>query len=148
MSDAHEAIRNLLGSYAESMDAGDFEAIGALFANGRLVSDRGDLIAEGAEAVAAMYTKGTQLYDGSPSTRHLNVNHIMEVDEAAGTATVRSVYLVLQGTAALPLQPIITGRYVDQFARTDELGWHFAERAFSVDVVGDLSHHLTWNPPV
>jgi hypothetical protein len=55
---------------------------------------------------------------------------------------------VLQGTAALPLQPIITGRYVDQFARTEELGWHFTERAFSVDVVGDLSHHLTWNPPV
>jgi hypothetical protein len=148
MSDAHEAIRNLLGRYAEGMDAGDFEAVGALFANGRLMSDRGDLIAEGAEGVTAMYARGTQLYDGSPRTRHLNLNHIMDVDEEAGVATVRSVYVVFQGTGALPLQPIITGRYVDRFARTDDLGWHFTERAFSVDVVGDLSHHLTWSPPL
>ena len=67
MSDAHEAIRNLLGRYAESMDAGDFEAIGALFAHGRLVSDRGDLIAEGAEAVTAMYTRARSCTTARPA---------------------------------------------------------------------------------
>jgi len=50
---------------------------------------------------------------------------------------------VLQATDALPLQPIITGRYRDRFARDDVGGWRFAERRFFVDLVGDLREHLT-----
>jgi hypothetical protein len=93
--------------------------------------------------VRDLYAKGTQLYDGSPRTRHITANSVIEVDEAAGTATARSSYVVFQGTEALPLQPIITGRYRDRFVR-DGGTWRFAERCFYVDQVGDLSQHLTY----
>ena len=148
MSEAHEEIRNLLGRYAEAMDAGDFDEVGELFAHGRLVTENGHVLAEGADAVGAMYRGGTQLHDGSPRTRHLNLNHIFDIDEAAGAAVVRSVYAVLQGVdgeAGLPLQPIISGRYIDRFARTEDGRWGFAERCFLVDLLGDLSHHLTYS---
>ena len=56
----------------------------------------------------------------------------------------RSSYLVLQALdGVLPLQPIIAGRYVDTFTLTDD-GWTWTERRFSVDLLGDLSHHLAY----
>ena len=139
--DGARAIENLLGEYCERIDAGDFAGVGALFAAGALADEHGTELARGAEAVAAFYAKGTRLHDGSPRTKHLVVNSIVDVDEGAGTATARSSYLVLQGVPGQPLQPIITGRYRDSFARTDG-AWHFVERRFFVDLLGDLSSHL------
>ena len=147
MSDAHEAIRNLLGTYCERMDAGDFDGLAALFADARLSDEHGNVFARGAAEVAKMWHAQTMLYDGSPRTRHVTANPIIEVDEAAGTARARSSYLVFQGIgghgeADLSLQPIITGRYVDSFARRDDGGWRWDERSYAIDHLGDLSHHL------
>lgn len=66
------------------------------------------------------------------------------MDARDGSITARSSYVVLQALDGFPLQPIITGRYVDRFARThtDDGSWHFLERRFHVDLVGDLTHHL------
>lgn len=140
MSDA-DAIRNVLGSYCELMDAADWTAVGSLFAEARLVTEDGTPFAVGSAAVQALYEKGTQLYDGSPRTRHITANSIIEVD--GDTARARSSYVVFQSAPDFPLQPIITGRYRDQFARVGG-SWHFVERCFLVDQVGDLSHHLTY----
>ena len=142
--DGARAIENLLGEYCERIDAGDFAGVGELFADGALADEHGTELARGADAVAAFYAKGTRLHDGSPRTKHLVVNSVVEVDEAAGTATARSSYLVLQGVPGQPLQPIITGRYRDAFVRTRG-AWHFAERRFLVDLVGDLSAHLSFD---
>ncbi len=57
--------------------------------------------------------------------------------------TARSAYVVFQATDGLPLQPIVSGRYLDRFAGTAE-GWAFTERTITVDLVGDLSHHLAF----
>ena len=142
---AYEQIRNLLGLYCERMDAGRFADLGDLFRDAAMTDETGGVIAQGAAAVEKMYAQGTQLYDGSPRTRHVTANAVIEVDEDAGTATSRSSYVVFQGTDSLPLQPIITGRYRDRFARDGATGaWRFAERTFYVDQVGDLSHHLTY----
>jgi 3-phenylpropionate/cinnamic acid dioxygenase small subunit len=143
MSEAHEAIRNLLGLYCERMDAGDWDGLGELFADAVLVDEHGTEAARGREGVRAMYA-ATRTYDGSPRTRHLTTNTVIEVDEAGGTAAARSAYVVFQATDALPLQPIITGRYRDRFARGADGGWRFVERSFSVDLLGDLSHHLPY----
>jgi hypothetical protein len=51
--------------------------------------------------------------------------------------------VVVQAVDGFALQPIITGRYVDDFAEVDG-SWRFARRQFFVDHVGDLSHHLTY----
>ena len=138
MDDA-QALRNLLGTYCDVMDRGDWEGLGELFADAVLADEHGNAIARGSAAVAALYRDGTQLHDGSPRTKHLVTNSVIEL--AGDTAIVQSSYLVLQATAKLPLQPIITGRYVDRFERAGA-GWHWAERRFSTDLVGHLSQHL------
>jgi hypothetical protein len=144
MVDSAQAVRNLLGEYCERMDLGDWDGVGALFAQGALADEHGTPLAAGHDAVAAFYRAGTQLHDGSPRTKHLVQNTILEIDEEAGTASARSSYLVLQGVAGAPLQPIITGRYRDAFV-CDHGQWRFAERRFLVDLVGDLSNHLTFD---
>lgn len=139
---AHEAIRNLLGIYCERMDAGQFDALAELFAAARMADENGNVFATGRDEIAAMWHRQTILYDGSPRTRHVTANPVIDVDDAAGTASARSSYVVFQGTDTLPLQPIVTGRYHDRFARDDAGDWHWLERRYAVDHVGDLSHHL------
>lgn len=140
----HEAIRNLLGRYCELIDAGDFDGVADLLAGAALLDESGAEIARGRDAIAALYAATTRRYpDGTPRTRHLTANSIIEVDAASGTATARSAYVVLQATGSLPLQPVISGRYRDRFARTPT-GWAFTERTITVDLLGDLTQHLTF----
>lgn len=137
-------VRNLLGRYCECIDAGDLAGVGDLFAHGSLAAGDGPAFASGASAVAAFYAETVALHDGRPGAKHLVVDTVLDVSAGDGTITARSSYLVLQAVDGLPLQPIITGRYVDRFARThtDDGSWHFLERRFHVDQVGDLTHHL------
>jgi hypothetical protein len=144
MSDDHEAIRNLLGTYCELMDAADWAGVGALFAAGELIAANGAVVAAGATDVQALYERGTRLYDGSPRTRHVTTNTVLDVTTDAATA--RSAYVVFQGVDGFALQPIITGRYRDRFTRAGS-GWRFSQRQFFVDHVGDLTHHLTYEVP-
>ena len=80
--------------------------------------------------------------DGTPRTKHVTTNPIVEVDEALGTATCRSYYTVLQQIGDGPLQPVVAGRYHDRFERVaDE--WRFSERDYSLmDLTGEISGHL------
>jgi len=77
---------------------------------------------------------------GTPKTRHLVLNLIVEIADDA-TAAARSTFCVVQATDLIPLQPIIAGRYHDRFAR-DDGGWFFTERIIDVEMVGDVSDHL------
>lgn len=139
MMDSAREIENLLYSYAERIDNGDLDGVAALFERGRVVRS-GEPDAVGREAVRRMYQ--TRLYaDGTPRTKHVTTNAIIEVDEEAGTASCRSYYTVFQQTAQLALQPIITGRYSDTFC-LHEGRWWFDTRTFQVDQVGDVSQHL------
>ena len=142
MSDAHEQIRNLLGRYCEHMDAGDFTGLAELFTHATLADEHGVVFASGRDEVLAMWQRQTLLYDGRPRTRHVTANPVIAVDDADGTATARSSYVVFQATDDLPLQPIITGRYVDTFVRDESGAWRWGQRRYAVDHVGDLSHHL------
>lgn len=145
MLTASDEIRNLLGRYCEAIDRGDWVAVGDLFAHGCLATDDGTELARGRDAVAAFYRDGTLLHDGAPRTKHLVTNTVLRFDSPSD-AVATSSYVVLQAVdGAVALQPIIAGRYTDTFADRAEVGgWHFLERRFAVDLVGDLSHHLTW----
>jgi 3-phenylpropionate/cinnamic acid dioxygenase small subunit len=134
-----ESVHWLLVRYCELMDAADWDGVGELFADGAICREDGTELARGREAVAAFYRKGTRLYNGSPRTKHLVLNVVVEPQDD-GTIVARSSFLVLQALDDLPLQPIITGRYVDRI-RDDR----FIERRFIVDLVGDLSRHLTYD---
>lgn len=151
MVDSARAIENLLYRYAECIDTGDLDALAELFAHGRILGQPdapASMTFEGRDAVRALYDLSTRLYDdtGTPKTKHVTTNVQIDVDDEAGTASSRAYYTVLQATDALPLQPIITGRYHDTFHR---LGgrWWFDTRVMIVDQVGDLSHHLKYALP-
>ena len=139
MSDAHEAIRNLLGTYCEVMDAGDWIALGSLFDVGVLLDDRGREIARGPEAVTALWTAMVRLHNGSPRTRHLVSGPIIDLD--GERATCRSSFVALQQVGDGPLHPVAAGRYRDEFACTDGQ-WHFVSRQFLLDQEGDMGQHL------
>ena len=141
---SYEQIRNLLGRYTECMDLGDFDGLASLFADAVMTDLDGNEIGRGFDAIKANYVNGTQLYDGRPGTKHVTTNAQLSVDEDAGTATSRSAYVVFQATPNLPLQPIITGRYHDDFVRGADGRWAFSVRRFAVDSMGDLSQHLTY----
>jgi len=142
MTEAAEAIRNLLYRYAECIDAADFAGVGALFADGSLVAPGMREPLRGAAAVQRLYESANRVHpDGTLRTLHVVANPIVEVEAGGDRARCRSRYLVLQATASLPLQPIVAGRYVDRFAR--EAGvWRFEERRIEIDLVGDLAEHL------
>jgi ketosteroid isomerase-like protein len=145
VSHAHEEIRNLLGRYCELMDAGDFAGLAAMFANAGLADQDGNTFATGATAMQEMWERQTITYDGSPRTRHITANPVIDVDAKAGTATCSSSYVVFQGVDDFGFQPIVSGRYVDRFAQDESGAWYFAERRYAVDHVGDLSHHLKFD---
>jgi len=127
------------------MDLGQFEDLAELFREAHMEDFEGHVIATGYDEVRANYANGTQMYDGRPGTKHTTVNMQIDVDEDAGTATCKSAYVVFQSTPNLALQPIITGRYHDDFAHGADGRWHFTVRRFAVDSMGDLSQHLTYS---
>lgn len=146
MADSARDIERLLYTYAERIDAGDFDGLAELFAHGRVcgVEDGPpETVFEGRDRVRALYGMTTRIYDdtGTPKTHHVTTNARIEVDEEGGTARCSSYYAVTQATDELPLQLIITGRYHDTFHRMDD-AWWFESRTMFVDQTGDLSHHL------
>jgi SnoaL-like domain len=76
--------------------------------------------------------------DGTPRTKHVLTNVIIEVD--GDNANARSYVTVFQQTDALPLQPIACGRYVDRFERVSG-EWRFTDRRLAGFLLGDGSAH-------
>jgi 3-phenylpropionate/cinnamic acid dioxygenase small subunit len=139
------AITELLYRYAELIDAGDFDGVGQLLARATFAGTRSPQTA-GAEAITKLFAKTTRRYPehgNTPRTRHLVLNPIVDVEDR--TASARSTFCVIQNTDMVPLQPIVVGRYFDTFAR-DEQGWYFTERKVDVEMIGDVSAHLTLDP--
>lgn len=137
---AERQIVNLLHLYAERVDAGDFDGVAELFEHGDYYVEPTSPL-RGA-AVAAAMRATVQLDDrGRPGTKHVITNTILDIDEAAGTATSRSYFTVLQAAPGLALAPILTGRYHDRFERVDGT-WRFSDRRITIDQVGDLSRHV------
>jgi 3-phenylpropionate/cinnamic acid dioxygenase small subunit len=137
-------IANLLYTYAERMDAGDFKGAADLFTHATIRRMRGDKevlltsrdLLEHWKEVVIVYP------DGTPRTKHVVTNPIIEVDEDKGTATSRSYYTVFQQTDEVPLQPVASGRYHDRFERVDGK-WRFVYRDYSMlDMVGSIGRHV------
>jgi hypothetical protein len=141
-----DRIRGLLATYCRLVDAGDFAGLGALMADAVLSTEDGTVIATGADEVASLYAGLVRLHeDGTPGTQHVVANTAFDDPGPDGTVRATSSYLVFQATSTVPLQPIITGSYVDRFA-PDGGGWHFTERRFGIGRSGLLDHHLTVDP--
>jgi len=138
------AVTNLLGRYAECIDAGDFEGAADLFTDATLkfgVDTDGPVTVDSV-GFLEMFRDNVIVYaDGTPRTKHVVTNPVVTVDEAAGIATCHSYYNVFQQVDDFPLQSIIAGRYHDEFKRIDGTWrWHFRDYSL-VDLIGDLSRH-------
>src|SRR5688500_13553808 len=148
MGEAVQAINNLVFRYAELVDQGDFDGAGALFTHGRYraITPDGIRTVEGAGAITRQLSQTVRRYgDGTPRTRHLTTNLIIEPGSEPDTATCRSYFTVLQSIEGFHLVPVIAGRYQDTFMiRDDE--WWFLDRLVMPDLIGDLSHHLYVSP--
>lgn len=142
MSD-YAAIKHLLYRYARLIDAGDFAAVGQMFAKAEIVAPAAPEGVKGADNIANMYKTAVQLYeDGTPGTKHVISNAIIEIDpDKAETARSEAYLTVFQAAEDFPMQAIIGGRYEDEFVK--EAGvWRFHRREIFVDQLGDVSRHL------
>jgi 3-phenylpropionate/cinnamic acid dioxygenase small subunit len=146
------AISALVYSYAELIDAGDFAAVGALFAAATFRAAAGDQIhvRRGAKEVQSQFEQLVRLLpDGTPGTKHVTTNLVVALDAGAGTATARSYFTVLQagpGGPGTDVAVVVAGRYHDRFTRHAGRSWRFADRLILTDLVGDVSRHLRGRP--
>ncbi|WP_279250718.1 nuclear transport factor 2 family protein [Candidatus Marimicrobium litorale] len=139
-------IENLIYHYAELIDAGDLKGVAELFRNAVIVSPAHNSRCTGYDEVLQMYQQSARLYApaGTPMTKHLTTNVIIELEDGSSEANARSYYTVIQSTDSLPLQPIISGRYHDRFVNTGS-SWVFSVREMHVDLIGDCSAHLLYD---
>jgi 3-phenylpropionate/cinnamic acid dioxygenase small subunit len=137
---SHRAIENLIATYAELVDDGDFAGVGVLLADATFTGDSGTV--SGGDAIEKMLRDNVVIYeDGTPRTKHVTTNIAIEVDDESGTAVARSYFTALQALPDLGLQPIVSGRYHDRFERRDGK-WRFVQRHVRTDLLGDVSRHL------
>jgi ketosteroid isomerase-like protein len=117
------AIERALVDYAALNDAGDWDAVAALYLpDGRMSRPVApeDFI-EGAEAIAAAFKARP-----ARASRHVVANIRVEVD--GDEARTTSQVLLFTAAGQLPL----VGSYADRLMRTPA-GWRFAERRGSLD---------------
>jgi 3-phenylpropionate/cinnamic acid dioxygenase small subunit len=137
---SYRAIENLIATYAELVDGGDFAGVDILLADATVAGSGGSVSGRG--AIEKMLQDSLIVYDdGTPRTKHVTTNIAIEVDEDTGTAVSRSYFTALQALPDLTLQPIVNGRYQDRFKRHDGQ-WRFVGRRVRTDLLGDVSRHL------
>ena len=134
---ARAEIAALIYRYCELFDTGRFDEFALLFAHGTWhKAGPGDRIRNWIDT-------NVRTYDGSPRTQHATSNLVIEVDDAADSATASSYVTVHQAVAGFPLQPILCARYRDRFVRVDGR-WRWLERVVTGDLYGDVSHHVRY----
>ena len=143
---AAEAVTKLIYTYAERIDAGDFAGVAEIFAHATLTFEGfGDAVA-GPAAIEALYTRTARRYeDGTPRTKHVMTNVMVDVADDGESAASRSYFTVLQAVPGeLALQPVIAGRYRHTYARVDGR-WRVATMHITIDLKGDLGHHMLFD---
>jgi len=145
------ATEDIMLRYAEGIDTGDLESVGALFAKGELAMPDGNTLVGSAE-VFEHYSNLIICYDAdgnvvpyargecTPRTRHINSNFIFDFNNAVNRVDVRSYFSVYQ-TIGDKNEIVAGGRYADSFGQ-DLQGWHLVRREVFLDNLGDMSHHL------
>lgn len=131
-------VRRLLAQYAHNLDFGNVEANAELLADAQFkVVDES---VTGKDAIAHFLRTNLQYHsDNTPRTWHAVSNVLIDIQSATEASSV-CYFTVHQQTDGLPLQPIVTGRYIDTFVLRDG-EWRFASRAVDPRLFGDIGHH-------
>jgi ketosteroid isomerase-like protein len=139
----YQRIQLLVYSYAERIDAGDFEAVAALMSKARLLFLPSAEVLEGGAQVLSANRMRVKIYPhtGTPCTTHYVNNLVIELE--GDRATAQSLFTVTQALEGFPLQTIMAGRYYDKFVKERDL-WRFSKRTIAPEYFGDLSFHLNY----
>ena len=142
MSEAADQIKNLIFAYAEAIDRGNFDRLSELFAHGTLRLAAMDGPGVSGTDVGSAVRNGVIVYDdGTPRTKHVTTNVMIQLDDANGRATARSYVMVLQQIPGRGIETILSSRYEDTFERVGGV-WRFTDRLSYRDLTGDHTHHL------
>lgn len=136
------AIESLIFRYVRHVDTCQWHDLGQLFAHAVITANGGNGVRlEGAETIGNYWRDVNRQYNnGTLNTQHIVTN--LEFDEQPNSdISVHSCFTVLQATPALPLQPIVAGRYTDLFEKADGK-WRFKSKHIDVRLVGNVSQHL------
>lgn len=142
---SEQQILNLIAQYTHYLDKAQFDKVGELFSNGKIIAPGN--IMEGRETITSQLSRNLQVYaDGTPRTAHVTTNTVLEIQEGQDRATAVSYLTIFQEDSdrGLSLQPIAVGRYHDTFKRIDN-EWQFSVRELIITLAGDLSHHAAPN---
>jgi hypothetical protein len=142
---AERDIVRLLFRYSYLQDAGDFEAVGGLFAHATIcIEGSTDLdVAEvrGSAEIVQILDSAVNRYSVVPRTKHVTSNVVVDVSRDGQRAVARSYYTVMHAREGFDLQPVVSGRYLDELVFEDGV-WRFARRWVYTDLIGDLSSHM------
>lgn len=105
--DSYREIENLIYAYAELIDAGQLEDMAQPFRHAEFLGPDGRLAATGAREFLTLQRQAVKIYSetGSPRTKHVTTNVIVEIDESTDAATARSYFTVLQSAKGLAYSP-------------------------------------------
>lgn len=132
-------VRRLLAVYVHNLDDGKVDANADLLAAAKLKVI--DTYVSGRDDVGHFLRTNLQYHaDNTPRTWHSVSNVLVDVDSATSARSV-SYFTVHQELPGLPLQPIVTGRYLDTFELHDG-AWRFSSREVEPRLFGDISHHV------
>jgi len=135
-------IYNLIARYAELVDEGDFDGVGALFARASLTFSPGGIALYGASEVADFYQRVIRIdhASGTPRTVHRTYNSI--VTPTPGGWQARSRYDVLQRVNDSEVKLVAYGRYFDTFQLISETCCFKARKVVS-EFLGDTERHIS-----
>ena len=141
-----EAITKLIYTYAERIDAGDFAGVAEVFAHATLTFEGfGDAVT-GREAIEALYARTTRRYeDGTPRTKHVMTNVMVDVaddgESARAARTSRCCRPFRASWRCSRSSPAATGTPT----RGSTAGGEVATMHITIDLVGDLGHHMLFD---
>jgi SnoaL-like domain len=138
---AYAQINRLMNEYCFAIDSGNLEALASLFLRGEWGME-GMALLKGYDEILCHLRENAIIYsDGTTRTRHLISNIDITIGNKSESASSQCYVTVLQQTEDLPLQPIFSGIYCDDF-KCDPHGWYFTRRVVKSALMGDLSHHM------
>jgi hypothetical protein len=126
-------VRRLLSVYAHNLDYGKVEANAELLSAAKF--DIAGTIVEGRDSIAQFLRNNLQYHvDDTPRTWHSVSNVLIDVTSAAAASSI-CYFTVHQELPGLPLQPIVTGRYIDTVEHHGG-EWRFASREIEPRLFG------------
>jgi len=134
MLEAKHAIRELMATYAQALDACRFADVAACFApDGEWSTDYG--AARGPAEIEAFIRGIVPVKGEGPQRKHYITNTIIKVD--GETASAVSDYLIVR-EADGGLIPVMGGTYRDKFVKTPA-GWRFSRKELEHHIAGDMA---------